>query len=157
MLLDLDVRKKKHRCCDKQTKRKTLSGWLEKYGHRKNKQCELNNPKHIALLDRSMDHLHLDEFITINFWTVLKTTSKRYLCVGLSFGVTEWSLCSVWVILEGLFILDISLICEVFLPHIFMVLVFKLAEWLSQALDGRPKLSVVVIEKPWVVFCQMVT
>lgn len=115
MLLDLDVRKKKHRCCDKQTKRKTLSGWLEKYGHRKNKQCELNNPKHIALLDRSMDHLHLDEFITINFWTVLKTTSKRYLCVGLSFGVTEWSLCSVWVILEGLFILDISLICEVFL------------------------------------------
>lgn len=47
--------------------------------------------------------------------------------------------------------------CLSYLPHIFMVLVFKLAQWLSQALDGRPKLSVVVIEKPWVVFCQMVT
>jgi len=115
MLLDLDVRKKKAQVLRQANKRKTLSGWLAKYGHRKNKQCELKNPKHIAPLDRSMDHLHLDEFITISFWTVLKTTSKRYLCVGLSFGVTERSLCSVWVILEGLFILDISLICEVFL------------------------------------------
>lgn len=115
MLLDLDVRKKSTGVVTSTPKGKKLSGWLAKYGHRKNKQCELNNPKHIALLDRSMDHLHLDEFITISFWTVLKTTSKRYLCVGLSFGVTERSLCSVWVILEGLFILDISLICEVFL------------------------------------------
>lgn len=115
MLLDLDVRKKTQLLRQANKRKLTLSGWLAKYGHRKNKQCELKNPKHIALLDRSMDHLHLDEFITISFWTVLKTISKRYLCVGLSFGVTERSLCSVWVILEGLFILDISLICEVFL------------------------------------------
>ena len=47
--------------------------------------------------------------------------------------------------------------CLSYLPHIFMVLVCKVAEWLSQAFDGRPKLSVVVIEKPWVVFCQIVT
>lgn len=114
MLLDF-CREKKAQVLRQTGKSKTLSEWLTKYGHRKNKQCELKNPKHIALLDRSWDHLHLDEFITISFWAVLKKTSKRHLDADLTFGVTERSFCSVWVILEGLFILDISLICEVFL------------------------------------------
>lgn len=45
-----------------------------------NNRVRIEEPMHIVLLDRTMDHLHLDEFITISFWTVLKKL-QGYTCV----------------------------------------------------------------------------